>query len=179
MALYLSKRMLNVTKSARVKIDLTKLGKVQLNRLHKFLTTGSVSGNGVPAQIAVGILQEYQAPYMHYYSQWRFTWGNLPNETLEQISIVGNAVKLSAPNLEVTRYETLDWLDDLVTPKPSDELYIYRLKNAYRYDPPGYQAYIDFLKAITVPQSDTITQLAESIKTRSIKEITIQIYTGE
>lgn len=178
MAIYLKKDMLNVAKSANLTVDLTKLGKVQLNRLYKFLMSGNISGDGVPAQIANALYKEHQQPNIHEHTWW-VRWNNLPNEAIHEIQTVGCAIKMAMSGVEQSIYDSTQWLDDMVAGLPQGGVPKYALSRIVDYKPDADNAFLSCIRAITLPPSDTIKQLAEGIKARSINEVTIQIYTGE
>lgn len=180
MALYIKKDMLNVAKSANLTVDLTKLGKVQLNRLYKFLMSGNILGDGVPAQITRGLLREHQAPYIHE-STWHVHWVDLPAEARHELQTVGSALKM-ASNGELSRYDSTQWLDNMVAGNPDGELRKYsmrRMLNAHQTIKDVEQPYMECIRAIKLTPSDPIKQIAEGIKARSITELSIQIFTGE
>lgn len=178
MAVYLKKDMLNVAKSAHITVDLTKLGKVQLNRLYKYLMTGNFTGDGVPVQIALSLYREHQAPYIHE-NKWYVGWGGLPAEAVHEIQTVGSALKMAMSGIEQSRYDSTQWLDDMVAGRTSGGIPKYSLRRILGDGTDAAKPYLECIRAITLPPSDTIKQIAESIKARSINEVTIQIYTGE
>jgi len=177
MAIYLKKDMLNVAKSANLTVDLTKLGKVQINRLYKYLMNGNIVGEGVPAQVALGLYKEYQAPYVHTMT-WKVAWRGLPAEAIHEIQAVGSALKMVSDGLDVG-YNSFHALNSMLSDDHSGEFPRYAVRRIVGYDDNADKPYMDCIKAIKLTPSDTIKQLAESIKSRSINEVTIQIFTGE
>lgn len=177
MALYLKKDMLNVAKSANLTVDLTKLGKVQLNRLYKFLMSGNIAGDGVPAQIANSIYKEHQQPLIHEHTWW-VRWHTLPAEAIHELQTVGSAIKMASSGIEHSRYDSTQWLDDMVTGLPQGGIPKYALRriiDCRDIDNPFFKC----IREIKLTPSDTIKQIAEGIKAQSINEVTIQIFTGE
>jgi hypothetical protein len=180
MALYLKKGMLSVTKSVNVTVDLSKLGKISTNRIAKFLLTGNIQGEGIPAQVAQGILTNHNQPYIKS-TTWIVRWHNLPDEALEQIQVVGGAVSLAFPNIENHRgrYHKSEVINSLINPPSTGECYTYTIRNVYDYDVTLYQPYLNHFKTIKLTPSDQIKRIAKGIKARTIQAITIQIHTGE
>lgn len=177
MALYLSKKMLDVASSANVNVDLTKLGTVQINRLYNYLMSGNIVGEGIPAQIALELYKQHQVPYIHIRT-WSVKWRNLPAEALHEIQTVGSALKMAASGVDVG-YELFHALNDMLSDEPSGDFPMYALNRIVGYGTDADKPYMECIKAIKVAPTDMIKQLAESIKSRSINEVTIQIYTGE
>lgn len=166
MALYLKKDMLKVVKSAQVTVNLTKLGKVSTNRIAKFLVSGNIQGNAVTAQIARGILDELKEPYIHQ-TTWQIHWFNLPEQALDELRAVGNALNLAMPSEQ--RY----WrhsVESLMHPKPTGKIVTHT---------EAVKPFVNHMKTIKTPPSEAVIKIAQGIKSRSIKETTIQIYTGE
>ena len=178
MAVYLKKDMLNVAKSAHITVDLTKLGKVQLNRLYKYLMSGNISGDGVPAQITRGLLREHQLPFIHE-NRWHVGWCDLPAEARHEIQTVGSAIKMASSGYEASRYSSTSWLDDMVAGNPDGVIPKYALRRLVDYKSDADSPFLSCIREIKLTPSDAIKQIAEGIKARDINELSIQIYTGE
>ena len=178
MALYLKKDMLNVAKSANLTVDLTKLGKVQLNRLYKFLMSGNIAGDGVPAQIANSIYKEHQQPLIHEHTGW-VRWHTLPAEAIHELQTVGSAIKMASSGIEHSRYDSTQWLDNMVAGNPDGGIPKYSMRRMVGEGTNADIPYLKFIREIKLTPSDTIKQIAEGIKAQSINEVTIQIFTGE
>jgi hypothetical protein len=179
MALYLKKGMLSVAKSVSVTVDLSKLGKISTNRIAKFLLSGIILGDGIPAQIANSILRQHKQPHLRHWG-WSIEWVDLPEQAIEEIRTVGNAIKLSAPNLVPTRYQSHHWLNEtLLNPQPTGSFGMYSLRGAFNYDEEIVKTYSNHFKTIKLSPSDDIKQLAKGIKARTIKSITLTLYSGE
>lgn len=178
MAVYLKQDMLKVAKSANLTVDLTKLGKVQTNRLYNFLMSGNISGDGVPAQLSRRLYKEHQLPYIHE-NRWHISWGGLTGEAIHELQTVGSAVKMASSGVEVSAYTTTSWLDDMVAGNPDGSIPKYMLRRMLGDGTDAAKPYLEYIRAIKLTPSDTIKQLAEGIKARSITELSIQIYTGE
>lgn len=176
MAISIAKSMLNVSKLVNVTIDMNKISKVSTNRIHKFLTTGIVTGEGIAAQIALNILQKHNAPNIHK-TKWRIKWHQLPAEEINAIQAVGSMVKLTAMSKYVEYFE--EYLEDSIEGKPSGSFSIWALCRAVGYAKKDIAPFINPIMAIKMPPSDAIKQIAEGIKARSITEITINLHTGE
>lgn len=177
MAIFLKKDLLNVAKSANLTVDLTKLGKVQINRLYKYLMNGNIVGEGIPAQVALGLYKQYRVPYVHTMT-WKVEWRNLPAEALHEIQAVGSALKMAASGMDVG-YNSFYSLNSMLSGEPSGEFPSYAVRRIVGYEDNAEKPYIDCIKSIKLAPTDTIKQLAESIISRSINEVTIQVYTGE
>jgi len=173
MALYMSKGMQKVSKEVVAVVDLTKLGKIQIKRLVAMLRTGAVHGNGLPAQIATGILKHNKAPIIHHktYVVW---WDNVPKAQREKLYSVGAAIQMMLSSGSSNPASEL--LND------SGEGSVYLWHFSYRNVENGTnirQLAKDVLKEIEFEQSKQVLDLAQAIETGSINEVSINLYTGE
>lgn len=170
MALYLKADLLKVTKEVHATVDLTKLGKTQLNRVYKYLTTGNISGEAVPAQIALELLRQTNEPYIHTKS-WAFHTQRLPQSAIDEIKVVIDAIRLAVGNDDGVREMELQML--------SGAFPYWYLRRLFDFNAELYQPYLEHIKSITIQPSDAVRQIAEAIKARTMTEVTLTLHTGE
>lgn len=171
MALYLKADLLKVAKEVHATVDLSKLGKTQLNRVYKYLTTGHVSGEAIPAQIAVELLKQNNEPYIHS-KGWITIYNRLPQSALDEIKVVVDAIRMA---VGVT-----DRLRDLERGMMHGTGFAHwYLRVLFDFKDELYQPYLSHLKTITIQPSDAVIQIAEAIKARTMTEVTLTLHTGE
>jgi hypothetical protein len=170
MALYLKANLLKVTKEVHATVDLTKLGKTQLNRVHKYLTTGNLSGEGVPAQIALGILRQTNSPYIHMRA-YACQHNRLPQSAIDELNVVIDAIRMAVGDDDGVREMAHEMLSGYFS--------YYYLRRLFDFKAGLYQPYLEHINSITIQPSDAVSQIAEAIKARTMTEVTLTLHTGE
>lgn len=166
MAITISEGLRSVATSINVTVAVDKLGKVQRNRLVKFLRTGNIKGNGIPARLALDLLSNHKAPSIHH-GRWRVRWENLDEPALDDIYTIGAAIKMSIPSDQ-------DYApNEMLARIPNGSLYRYYY---YRTEYGDLGKHLDtWLGELKFQQSKEVLALADGIMSGSVTTVTLDL----
>jgi hypothetical protein len=100
---------------------------------------------------------------------------------MDEIRCVGNAINLAMPSQsqDTVRNSYFNWLTTLMNPKSQGQVATYHIRYAFDYKEELAKPYTDHFKSITLTPSEQVKRIADGIKARTTKEITITLFTGE
>lgn len=171
MALYIPASLARISKSVNVTVDLTKLSQRSLNNIYKMMTTGVVTGETANATIALNLLKNHNAPYLHKQS-WRISWYDLPDCSFEKIKEAKAMVVMACTAQRPAQFQPYNTL------YATGEQSLWSIRNWAGWGEEGdklVKLVVDHVTNQTIPQSLPVIELADHIKYRRINEVTFNL----